>query len=215
MENYISRQIAVYKTNKKLVELLDKLNPAPLDTYAHIHAQGDAVSDSKKLYSNIGIVMQDYSAGTGDKLVRVEVNISPDDALYLFSRVQNGVQQFEFTNEKIFGAPDKDGYSQVTKLKVVRATVGSDGKPRTYPWYIEAENGRGIAQKAQTGGTYCQKNSFRSTGKVFSNLNDVDFFKLFSRVAQYITAWEIAVAPGLIKRGRQALEDNFNQRPNA
>ena len=38
---YISRQIAVYKTDKKLVELTDKLNPAPLELYARIHAHGD------------------------------------------------------------------------------------------------------------------------------------------------------------------------------
>ena len=35
---YISRQISVYKTDKKLVEFLDKLKPAPTDYYAHIHS---------------------------------------------------------------------------------------------------------------------------------------------------------------------------------
>ena len=62
---FISRQISVYKTDKKLVELIDKLNPAPLELYAHIHARGDDAGDNRRVYSNIGIILQDYSAGTG------------------------------------------------------------------------------------------------------------------------------------------------------
>ena len=37
-QNYISRQITVYKTDKKLIEFIDKLKPAPTDFYAHIHS---------------------------------------------------------------------------------------------------------------------------------------------------------------------------------
>ena len=40
-QNYISRQITVYKTDKKLIEFIDKLKPAPTDFYAHIHSFGD------------------------------------------------------------------------------------------------------------------------------------------------------------------------------
>ena len=34
-KTYISRQISVYKTDKKLVEFIDKLKPAPAEYYAH------------------------------------------------------------------------------------------------------------------------------------------------------------------------------------
>lgn len=207
--NYISRQISVYKTDKKLIEFIDKLNTAPVGAYAHIHAQGDDAGDGKKIYSNIGIVMQDYSKGTGQNTVRVTANISPDETQYIFSRVQSGVQSFEFKLDKIFGTPDEHGYSTVNKLKVVRATVGSDGKERKYPWYIEIENGKGIAAKAKAGGTYCQRDSYQSASKVFANLNDVDFFKLLNRVSQYITVWEIAVGPALIKKGKLAMAENM------
>ncbi|MCL2776108.1 MAG: hypothetical protein FWD71_22615, partial [Oscillospiraceae bacterium] len=140
-QTYISRQIAVYKTDKKLIEFNDKLNAAPIATYAHIHAQADDSDNGKKIYSNIGIVLQDYSNGTGDNIIRVAANISPDEAEYIFSRLYSGVEKFEFAADKIFGQPDEKGYSKMTKLKIIRSTTGSDGKPRNYPWYIEIENG--------------------------------------------------------------------------
>lgn len=207
-EQYISRQIAVYKTDKKLVELLDKLNLAPLDTYAHMHAQGDEDGNGKRTYSNIGIILQDYSAGTGANTKRVTGNLSPAEVQYIFSRVQNGVSKFDFRTDKIFGAPDENGYASVTKLCIKRADVGSDGKSRNYPWYIEIENGKGIPQKTQIGGTYCQPNSYIAETKVYANINDLDFFKLFSRAVSYIQAWELTHAPAIIRQARKQIEEN-------
>lgn len=59
-QNYISRQITVYKTDKKLIEFIDKLKPAPTDFYAHIHSFGDKDEEGVKQTSCIGIVLQDY-----------------------------------------------------------------------------------------------------------------------------------------------------------
>ena len=205
---YISRQIAVYKTDKKLVELTDKLNPAPLELYAHIHAHGDDNGTGQRIYSNIGVVVQDYSAGTGANTKRASANLQPDEVQFIFSRVQNCVESFEFHTDKIFGLPDQNGRSQVTKLTIKRGNVGADGKPRKYPWYIEVENGTGIPQKTQIGGTYCQANSFQSATKVFANLSDLDFFKLFCEADKYITAWELAHAPALIRNARKVIEEN-------
>ena len=146
---YVSRQIAVYKTDKKLLELNDNLNPAPITAYAHLHAQADRISEDRnymsetqyengrRIYSTIRLVLQDYSNGTGDNTVRVMSNISPDETQYIYSRVFSGAEKFEFISEKIYGQKDENGYSTMTKLKIIRSTVGSDGKPRNYPWYIE------------------------------------------------------------------------------
>ena len=210
---YISRQIAVYKTDKKLVELTDKLNPAPLELYAHIHAHGDDNGAGQRIYSNIGVVVQDYSAGTGANTKRASANLQPDEVQFIFSRVQNCVESFEFHTDKIFGMPDQNGRSQVTKLTIKRGNVGADGKPRKYPWYIEVENGTGIPQKTQIGGTYCQANTFVSGTKVFVNLNDQDFFKLFCHAVQYIQAWELAVAPAFIRQARKQIEENMQNNP--
>ena len=53
-QNYISRQITVYKTDKKLIEFIDKLKPAPTDFYAHIHSFGDKDEEGVKQTSCIG-----------------------------------------------------------------------------------------------------------------------------------------------------------------
>ena len=166
-ENYISRQISVYKTDKKLIEFNDKLNSAPPAVYAHLHAQADTPSETqlgsdngRKIYSNIGIVLQDYSNGKGDKTVRVTANISPDEAQFIYSRVYVNVQNFEFNLDKIFGTPDAGGYSTVTKLRIVRAPFDKDNNPRNYPWCVDIENGKGKPAKGKNGGTYCQSGSF-------------------------------------------------------
>ena len=90
-QNYISRQITVYKTDKKLIEFIDKLKPAPTDFYAHIHSFGDKDEEGVKQTSCIGIVLQDYSKGTGKQTVRVMANISPDEAEYILTQLQNKV----------------------------------------------------------------------------------------------------------------------------
>lgn len=84
MENrWIQNQIAIYMTNKKLVEFNDKLKPAPIEYYAHIHAQGEKVGDGSRPRSCIGMVLQDYSNGTGEKTVRVMANLSPEFFRYM------------------------------------------------------------------------------------------------------------------------------------
>lgn len=208
-ETYISRQIAVYKTDKKLVELIDKLNPAPMEYYAHMHAQGDDIPDSdRRMYSNIGMTLLDYSAGTGDNTKRAEANLTPDEVQYIFSRCEACMPTFEFKTDKIFGKPDEHGRAKVVKLVIRRATVGSDGKPRKYPWYIEIENGSGVPQKTAVGGTYCQSGSFQSEVKIFANMSDLDFYKLFNRANCFIEMFEMATAPALLRLAKQQMTTN-------
>ena len=70
--------------------------------------------------------------------------------------------------EKIFGTPDKDGRARVTKLRVIRAETGKDGKKRTYPWYVEIGNGTGMKVKTEKGGFYIKGDSYKEEGKVLS-----------------------------------------------
>ena len=65
-EDYISNQIAVYKNSKTLLEFQDKLKVAPINSYAHIHAGGETGADGRRTHSLIGILMKDYSKGTGE-----------------------------------------------------------------------------------------------------------------------------------------------------
>ena len=204
-EDYISNQIAVYKNSKTLLEFQDKLKVAPINSYAHIHAGGETGADGRRTHSLIGILMKDYSKGTGDKAITVCANISPKEAKFILSRLTAGFQEYTFQQDKIFGDKDEQGYAKVSKVRIIRATKDSKGAARKLPWYVEVENGKGIPQKNANGGTYMKANSFVSTGKVYANLSDLDLFDLLSSVSSYIDCWEHAIAPALITKAKNAV----------
>ena len=204
--NRIQPQIAIYMTNKKLCEFNDKLKAAPVEYYGHLHAQGEKVEGERSQRSCIGIVLQDYSNGTGNKTVRVSANLSPEFFAYALSRVSLGVELFEFYEEKIFGDPDKEGKSMVTKVSVKRASVGQDGKPRNYPWCVIVENGRAIKEGTQTGGVHMKKGSYQKERAVFVNINDYDFFRLMQQTTRYINVWELTNGPKKIREAMQIME---------
>lgn len=204
-ELYISNQIAVYKNSKTLVEFQDKLKPASLECYAHLHADGEATAEGPKRHSLIGILMKDYSNGTGDKAVTVTANISPEEAKFILSRLAAGFQEYAFEQEKIFGDVDAKGYARVSKVRIIRATKDGKGNVRKLPWYLEVENGKGIPLKNATGGTYMKAKSFVSEGKVYANLSDMDMYKLLGRVSSYINAWEKAIGPQLIIQAKNTI----------
>lgn len=204
-EEYISRQIAVYKNNKVLLEFQDKLKAASIPSYAHIHADGEVGPDGKKRHSLIGIQMIDYSNGTGANSKIVNVNISPEEAKFILSRITAGFPNYAFQEEKIFGEKDNDGYSSVTKIRIIRTPKDGNGNVRNLPWYIEVENGKGIPMKNANGGTYMKSGSYVRMNMVNASLSDLELFQLLSRVSSYIDAWEKAVAPAIIQQGRTAL----------
>jgi len=189
-KEYITNQISVYKTDKKLMELKDKLRYASILKYAHIHAYGEKDENGRNINSNIGLLLQDYSNGTGNNTVKVEFNISPLDVKYIFSRLKSGQVNFELKQDKISPITGENGKNFVSKLTVKRASIGPDGKPRNYPWTISVENGYGIAAKAETGGTYIKPNSYQKEKYVFININDQDLFKLLDGVNTFIEVWE-------------------------
>ena len=204
--NRIQPQIAIYMTNKKLCEFNDKLKAAPVEYYGHLHAQGEKVEGERSQRSCIGIVLQDYSNGTGNNTVRVSANLSPEFFAYALSRVSLGVELFEFYEEKIFGDPDKEGKSMVTKVSVKRASVGQDGKTRNYPWCVIVENGRAIKEGTQTGGVHMKKGSYQKERSVFVNINDYDFFRLMQQTTRYINVWELTNGPKKIREAMQIME---------
>ena len=205
-DNRIQPQIAIYMTNKKLCEFNDKLKAAPVEYYGHLHAQGEKVEGERSQRSCIGIVLQDYSNGTGNKTVRVSANLAPEFFAYALSRVSLGVELFEFYEEKIFGDPDKEGKSMVTKVSIKRASVGPDGKKRNYPWCVIVENGRAVKEGTQTGGVHMKKGSYQKERQVFVNVNDYDFFRLMQQTTRYINAWELTNGPKKIREAMQIME---------
>ena len=212
--NRIQPQIAIYMTNKKLCEFNDKLKAAPVEYYGHLHAQGEKVEGERSQRSCIGIVLQDYSNGTGNNTVRVSANLSPEFFSYALSRVSLGVELFDFYEEKIFGDPDKEGKSMITKVSIKRASVGQDGKPRNYPWCVIVENGRAIKEGTQTGGVHMKKGSYQKERSVFVNINDYDFFRLMQQTTRYINAWELTNGPKKIREAMQIMEQQRTSERN-
>ena len=210
----VRNSIAVYKTDRKLVELRDKLNPSFWGNYAELHGHAD-VDGNGKVYSNIGVVLYDYSNGTGNNTVKVYVNVTPEDIYWLYNALTSHTENFELEQTKIFGQPDNNGYSQMTKLRIARAGVDKNGAVRRYPWCISAENGVGIAQHTKIGGTYCKSGSYQSIRKAFINLSDYDFFRLINRTVRYIAQFENTYCPPIIGDGRIAYGQMLMQRQMA
>ena len=127
--------------------------------------------------------MLDYSKGTGDNTVSVYANISPEEAKYIYSALFNHLWEFDYPQEKIFGNPE--GYCIVTKLNIVRYDTDSQGNKRNYPWFVEIQNGRGIAMKNSNGGRYCKRNSYICDKKASLYINDKDLFILFCKTGLY------------------------------
>ena len=213
MENefFVQNSIAVYKTDKKLIEFRDKLNPSMCDNYAELHGH-DGINGSNKTYSIIGVVLLDYSNGTGNNTIKVSVNITPEDIFWIQNALFLSKSDFQLDQTKIFGFPDQNGYSQMTKINVKRADRDNSGNVRRYQWCISAENGVGIAQHTQIGGTYCQSGTYQAQKKAYINLNDYDMFKIINRTARYIQQFENAYCPSVIRQGRNAYEQMINQK---
>lgn len=202
----ISRQIARYMTSKKLIEFRDKLSLPPTANYAHVQANGDKDENGNTIYSNIGIIMLDYSNGTGKNTVSVEANISSDELMFVFAKLNQGVEEFRLSQDKIFGEPDEKGRCKVTKLLIIRAVKDTKGKPRALPWFIQMENGTGIKEKnTNTGGYYIKADSYVMDKKAFINLTDMDMYKVLSRVSSYVSIWELTYAPKQLRMAKELL----------
>lgn len=202
MADMVSNQIGKIQTNKKLIALYDKLNMAPLNGYAQIHAQGETVN-GRKCYSLIGVEIQDYSAGTGNNNIKASFNLSPEFIQYLFNRVSLGYQDFDYSAEKIFGAPDRDGLSKATSLSISRHPYDKDGKVMNRPWFILIRNGRGKRVQNQAGGGYMQRGSFVLEKQAFINVSDDEIYGLLCRAVSFIKNWETVAAFQLIQQGKQ------------
>lgn len=201
-----SNQICKVQTNNKLIAFQDKLTAAPVAHYAQLHAAGEIIN-GRKAYSLIGIVLQDYSAGTGASNIQVRFNLSPDIIQYLLSVIKAGYTEFHWSSEKIFGDPDQQGYCSVQKFTIERHEQDNNGQILRCPWRIYIENGRGIKEHNRNGGCYCKGGSYGCDKKAFICLSDADLFTALNRVESYTKAWESVVTLKLIPAGLQMFRE--------
>ncbi len=208
-QNYqtrISPQICKVQTDRKLIAVYDQLKCAALTHYAQIHAKGEYKENDHKANSLIKLTIQDYSNGTGDKNIIAQFNLSPEQIQFILTRITAGFQEFEWSQSKIYGAPDAQGYSTAQQFSISRHTNDSSGRPMKSPWRIQIVNGKGVKVQNQKGGSYMKSGSFLSEKNAFIQLTDMDLYTLLKRTDSYITNWEACMAPSLIANGKQAYE---------
>lgn len=208
-QNYqtrISPQICKVQTDRKLIAVYDQLKCAALTHYAQIHAKGEYKENDHKANSLIKITIQDYSNGTGDKNVIAQFNLAPEQIQFILTRITTGFQEFEWSQSKIYGAPDAQGYSTAQQFSISRHTNDSSGRPMKSPWRIQIVNGKGVKVQNQKGGSYMKSGSFLSEKNAFIQLTDMDLYTLLKRTDSYIANWEAYIAPSLIANGKQAYE---------
>ena len=208
-QNYqtrISPQICKVQTDRKLIAVYDQLKYAALTHYAQLHAKGEYKEHDHKANSLIKVTIQDYSNGTGDKNVIAQFNLAPEQIQFILTRITAGFQEFEWSQSKIYGSPDAQGYSTAQQFSISRHTNDSSGRPMKSPWRVQIVNGKGIKVQNQKGGSYMKSGSFLSEKNAFIQLTDMDFYTLLKRTDSYITNWEACMAPALITNGKQAYE---------
>ena len=208
-QNYqtrVSPQICKVQTDRKLIAVYDQLKCAALTHYAQLHAKGEYKENDHKANSLIKVTIQDYSNGTGDKNVIAQFNLAPEQIQFILTRITAGFQEFEWSQSKIYGAHDAQGYSTAQQFSISRHTNDSSGRPMKSPWRIQIVNGKGIKVQNQKGGSYMKSGSFLSEKNAFIQLTDMDLYTLLKRTDSYITNWEACMAPSLIANGKQAYE---------
>lgn len=180
MGERISNQIAVYKTQKALLEMQNCLKPAPKEFPWHIHAAG-----KKEGYSLIRLVAMDYS--DRNETVSVYANMSPDTLSYLYLQLCLGYEHVLLEEQKIFKDKEKGGV--VTRIRIERQEA-HNGEKRTHPWLVNIGNGKGEVAYNRNGGQYCKAGTYKEEKSVSVFLSDMDFFRLLNRTCTVIQAFE-------------------------
>lgn len=181
-QNLASDQICKVQNDKKLISFHDRLRAALPGSYAQIHAKGEFSENNHKVHSLIGVSIQDYSNGTGDRNIITRFHLSPEQVQFFLTRLTAGFQEFEWSISKIFGEPDQYGYSTAQQFSISRHARASDGREMKNPWRIQIINGRGIKVQNRNGGSYMQSGSFQMEKSAFILLTDMDLYLLLKRV---------------------------------
>lgn len=133
-QNRITDQICKIQNDRALIAFYDRLRYAPLGNYAQLHAKGEYQENGHKVHSLICITIQDYSNGTGDRNIITRFNLAPEQIQFLLTRITSGFQEFEWSQSKIYGNPDQNGYSTAQMFYISRHPYDSKGQPMKSPW---------------------------------------------------------------------------------
>ena len=168
-QNLASDQICKIQNDKKLISFHDRLRAALPGSYAQLHAKGEFSENNHKIHSLIGVSIQDYSNGTGERNIITRFHLSPEQVQFFLTRLTAGFQEFEWSISKIFGEPDQYGYSTAQQFSISRHARASDGREMKNPWRIQIINGRGSKYRIETAAPICSRAASRWTNLPLSS----------------------------------------------
>ena len=99
-QNSITDQICKVQTSKKLIALYDRLRYTSYNSYAQLHAKGEFEENGHKVHSLIGISIQDYSSGTGDKNIITRFIWHPNKFNFCCPELPLAFLNFEWSQSK-------------------------------------------------------------------------------------------------------------------
>ena len=144
------------------------------------------------------------SNGTGDKTVTLTANLKPTTVAFLFEMVKRYMYKaadYKWSQQRIHETKTdaQSGLAPVQTLTVERMHKASDGSPQRNPWKIQIENGYGVPQKTQNGGTQIKPKSYQRGSYAFMMISEEDMFCLFHDTQRFIELWEMAYGIKVIK----------------
>lgn len=202
-------QMALYITNKGVLELNNKLRLCKIGEGSHLHSK----PGNGNYESLVEIAMVDYSK---KESVFVKANVKVATIFEWYEEAK--MKRANYTPpevQKIFGSPDKEGLCQVTKVKIQRqASYVSHGKTvvKNYPWTISVVNGKAKKKENENGSGAIDGSTYAKEKEksVSINVNDSDFFAFMYDAVSYIKAWEAYHAPAFVEATQKFIEERKN-----
>lgn len=198
--DHMSRKIWKINGNKKVIDFNSKLIMAKPEDYANVHGSG---GKGHAPNSTIGVVLCDYTKGTGDKSVTVQFNMDVED-ITLLSYAYMGIAAgspyrsplLPYIREKNNPyAQDKDGFVPVSRIEIQYQPTRSDGSVSNYPWYIAISNYEAPLSKKESGATTHVGSQARNKKTAFINVSLADFGHALIAAERYIRLWEHRMIP--------------------
>ena len=209
-EEYFNGRIVKVNGPDKILECMNKLHPASVANYAHIHADGEAKNSfGGNINSKLAIRLQE---GSGETKKVVRVNISPEEAEYIYQGVCQKDTLLSLENLKIFGEPNKEGRCRANVFKLgYDSRPDKSGKQRRSPWLLKLSEGTGIKKKNKNGGSYCEGGSYKAEKESYIYLDQYEMFRFFLRIKKFIDTWEFFMSQFLFDEGIKAQETAYQE----
>jgi len=219
----VPAQFAEYKRAETIINAVnDSFNSTITAMNAeNAVAYNNALQINSKLSIIAGLILKGFdnpeTVLSQNQKERLKASLTPSRTVE-FKNQKLPPLKYEFTGDKITPIKGQKDKGRVTKLtisfkgeKEIKKTVNGSSEPTTvveearYPWTIQIENGTGVPEETNTGGTACKKGTFKKEAGVFIQLTNADFQDAMLRVVSFIDTFEI-VNSKLVREGKTAYE---------